>query len=81
MGDRNTTYFHKYASYKRSVDRVRGFEDDLEVLVIEENKMTTLACSYFKTSFTSNEVRDMTNVLSRVGNCIAEEMNWNLLAP
>lgn len=50
-------------------------------ITTEEDKMANITVSYFSKLFKTNGVGDMDNVLSRVEQCIAEDMNRSPLAP
>lgn len=81
MGDKNTSFFHKYASYRKSTNLIQSLEDNDVRLVTTSNGMAKIAKRFFKDLFLSrNENSDMEHILFGVNGCIFEENNSFLVA-
>ncbi|KAL4363826.1 hypothetical protein GQ457_04G030920 [Hibiscus cannabinus] len=79
-GDRNTSFFHKWASFKKKKRIIRGLNDADGQWVTGDSDLNTLADSFFKDLFTSVVPNDGSNVLNLVQPTISTEINNSLLA-
>ncbi|KAA3460385.1 reverse transcriptase [Gossypium australe] len=79
MGDRNTAFFHRWASYHRKKNMIKGLENVSGRWVTEANKISKIATGYFKDLFSSKEVRNSDNLIPAISPCITEELNKNLM--
>ncbi|KAA3470980.1 reverse transcriptase [Gossypium australe] len=80
MRDKNTTFFHRSASYCKKKNMVKGLEDGPENLVIDIDEMSKMAANYFKDLFSSKEISDCDRLLASFSPCITEELNRDLMA-
>jgi len=80
-GDRNTNFFHHFASSRKKKNMVKGLVDDQGVRHEDVETMGAMVQEYFTHLFTSevNEVDD--DVLVDVNQKVTHEMNQFLLAP
>ncbi|KHG28830.1 hypothetical protein F383_12723 [Gossypium arboreum] len=49
--DRNTAFFHKFASQRRHMNRIRVLENDVGDITNNECEMEEIALNYFKNIF------------------------------
>ncbi|KAA3457116.1 reverse transcriptase [Gossypium australe] len=75
MGDKNTSFFHKYASQRRRINRIQGLQKADGSIATTENEMEEIARVYFSTLFESKGVGDMEHILSGINVCISDSMN------
>ncbi|KAA3473268.1 reverse transcriptase [Gossypium australe] len=81
MGDKNTYFFHKSASQRRRINRIRRLQRTDGSVVTNEKEIEEIARKYFANLFESRGVGDVIHILSGVQPCISESMNQELLAP
>ncbi|KAA3460752.1 putative Transposon TX1 [Gossypium australe] len=43
MGDKNTSFFHKYASQRRRINRIQGLQRDDDSLAMDSRKVENIA--------------------------------------
>lgn len=55
-GDKNTAFFHIFASHKRSINRVEGLFSENGDLVSDDVEMEKIARRYFEDLFTSKGI-------------------------
>ncbi|GMJ14221.1 hypothetical protein HRI_005091300 [Hibiscus trionum] len=77
-GDMNTSFFHKFASYRKRNNHIQGLLDDAGNWVTSEYGMLRLASSYFAQLFTTSSPTDF---LSNVQPRISSSTNAYLLQP
>ncbi|KAA3476719.1 reverse transcriptase [Gossypium australe] len=81
VGDKNTSFFHKYASQRRRINRIRGLQRTDGSLATNEREIEKVARRYFSDLFESRGVGDVTHILSGIKSCISDSMNQSLIAP
>ncbi|KAA3465499.1 reverse transcriptase [Gossypium australe] len=77
--DRNTTYFHNYASQRKKRNRVVYLRDESSILHESNLGLLNITKEYFTSLFSSNGMNDVNEVLQGVAPCISSDMNENLL--
>lgn len=78
-GDKNTSFFHKYASQRRSKNRIKTLISNESREIIDEIGMHALAREYFSNLFSSNGPCDASHILEGVKRVITTKMNNTLL--
>ena len=80
-GDRNTEFFHNYASKRRKKNTIKGLIDHNGVMQENGEVMCNIVQNYFENLF-SIEVGEMdNNILANVCRKVTPEMNVELTAP
>ncbi|GMI81726.1 hypothetical protein HRI_001841900 [Hibiscus trionum] len=79
-GDRNTRFFHRFATSRHRRNRINKLIGDGGIQVDTEKEISELATSYFESLFTSQATIDPAMVLEGISPCITPEMNKALLA-
>lgn len=80
-GKKNTFFFHKTVTQRRSKNTIKLLETGDERLTSDQNRMAQIAKLYFKDLFTSRQgLNDMSYILSGIDGCIFEEKNLELTA-
>ncbi|GMI91034.1 hypothetical protein HRI_002772700 [Hibiscus trionum] len=74
-GDKNTSFFHRYASYRKKKNRVEHLLDDMGNSIDSTDELLNLATNYFSELFHSNGVDDPVEILDGVQTCITDQMN------
>ncbi|KAL4354438.1 hypothetical protein GQ457_06G008040 [Hibiscus cannabinus] len=77
-GDRNTSFFHKFASYRRKRNRVDRLVDDSGKVVNSNENLLRVASDYFKKLYQSNGPSNHDQILEGITSCIDEDMNGKL---
>ncbi|KAL4279285.1 hypothetical protein GQ457_03G012310 [Hibiscus cannabinus] len=77
-GDRNTSFFHKFASYRRKRNRVDRLVDDSGKVVNSNENLLRVATDYFKKLYQSNGPSNHDQILEGITSCIDEDMNGKL---
>ncbi|KAA3486892.1 reverse transcriptase [Gossypium australe] len=80
MGDKNTAFFHKSASYRRRKNMLKGLEDEFSTLKTETVEMAKMATHYFKDLFSSKGTSDCSKLLESFQPSITDEHNRDLIA-
>ncbi|KAA3462805.1 reverse transcriptase [Gossypium australe] len=78
LGDKNTSFFHKHASQRRRINRIRGLQRVDGSLATNEREIEEVARSYFFDLFESRGVGDVEHILSGINSCISDSMNLSL---
>ncbi|KAK5770682.1 hypothetical protein PVK06_046835 [Gossypium arboreum] len=78
MGDRNTSFFHSWTTYRRKKNIIKGLETVSGRWVTEVNEISNIATNYLKDLFLTREVANSDNLISTITPCIIEELNENL---
>lgn len=55
MGDRNTAFFHRCASYMKKKNLIKGLENGAGDWVTDYNKVSTIATDFFRNPFSTTE--------------------------
>lgn len=78
FGDRNTSFFYRFATQRRRVNRVANLQDASGRIVMDDDEIGAVACDYFSELFTSQWEGDSRHLLSGILVHITVDMN-NLL--
>ncbi|GMI92262.1 hypothetical protein like AT1G43760 [Hibiscus trionum] len=80
-GDKNTSFFHNYASYRKRKTTVKGLHDEEGNWIEGNGNLLNLATTYFTQLFnTSNPLCDG-SIYEKVQPRVSNDMNRRLLAP
>jgi hypothetical protein len=80
-GDRNTSFFHNFATARKKRNMIRKLQDVTGNWIEDEQNLANHIKGYFSTLF-SREVTDPDmEVINKVQPCVTEEMNSRLRAP
>jgi hypothetical protein len=79
-GDRNTKYFHSFASERKKMNRIKKLKRDDGGVVEDEEAMREVATNYFSSLFTSSTGTRMNELLEHIEPRVTEEMNEVLCA-
>lgn len=82
-GDRNTSYFHKYASERRKPNSILSLSNDQGILMTDQRDIENIIISYYDSLFTSNHPTDYDfhKITSLIDPKVSEETNNFLLTP
>ncbi|XP_021737156.1 uncharacterized protein LOC110703671 [Chenopodium quinoa] len=80
-GDRNTNFFHRKASQRRSKNRISHLVTDDGVTHVEKEQICFVANDYCKTLFTSSLPSQFDEALAGIDTRVTSEMNSRLCAP
>ncbi|KAA3451689.1 reverse transcriptase [Gossypium australe] len=80
LGEKNTAFFRRSASYCKKKNMVKGLEDESRILVTDIDEMSKMVADYFKDLFSSKEISDCDRLLASFSPCIMEELNRDLMA-
>ncbi|KAA3472611.1 reverse transcriptase [Gossypium australe] len=80
LGNKNTTFFHKYASARRKVKTINGLEAADGQEVTDESGINEVASKYVQDLFSSKGVGDSSYLLEGIGTNISSEINEMLLS-
>lgn len=81
VGNRNTAFFHCYASSKKRFNGIRRIEDSDGRLVEGDHSVCQVAKVYFVNLFSSNSSFELRDVLDEVNHYIMEDMNARFNRP
>ncbi|KAH1129313.1 hypothetical protein J1N35_000691 [Gossypium stocksii] len=79
LGDRNTTFFYKSATYRRRKNMIKGLENEDGILITDEEEVSNLATEYFNDLFSSKQVSNCERLFDSFSPCIKEEHNVMLM--
>ncbi|KAA3488442.1 reverse transcriptase [Gossypium australe] len=79
--DRNTAFFHKFASQRKRLNRISCLEDSDGRIVEGDVGVGRIAHDYFVNLFSTQGVIDEEDILLGVDKCITDSMNANLDRP
>ncbi|KAK5842214.1 hypothetical protein PVK06_004545 [Gossypium arboreum] len=80
LGDKNTTFFHRYASQRRRKNTIQSLRHEDERETSETDKMENIARDYFKKLFTSNRSVNTECVISGIERSSSEDVNLKLIS-
>ncbi|KAL4377484.1 hypothetical protein GQ457_02G021740 [Hibiscus cannabinus] len=78
-GDRNTSFFHHWASFRKKKKKIKGFDVDGR-WVSDPNCLKEMTNSFFKNLFSSSNVTDGSRILDLIHPMVTDTMNKNLLS-
>ncbi|GMI97500.1 hypothetical protein like AT1G43760 [Hibiscus trionum] len=79
-GDKNSAYFHRFASQRRQKNCIKGLQDSEGEIVSNEEEMHSIAREYFSSLFSSINSIQFDQILEKVNGCITEDTNQFLLS-
>lgn len=77
--DRNTKYFHRFATERRRSNRIKGIRKEDGTLVKEATSLKELITDYYTSLFTSHTGDHIDELLQSVTPRVTNEMNQSLL--
>lgn len=80
MGDKNTSFFHKFTSQRRRANQLKALQRRDGSLASDGREMECIARGYFSNLLASRGIGDLGHILSRVHSCVSDQMNQSLLA-
>ncbi|KAA3477433.1 reverse transcriptase [Gossypium australe] len=80
LGDKNSAFFHKYASARRRINTINRLESAEGLEVTDELGINETASNYFQNLFSSNGVGNSSYLLKGIGTNISSEINTALLS-
>jgi hypothetical protein len=80
-GDRNTNFFHNFASKRKKQNTIKGLVDENGIRHEDRDAMCGLVYNYFTNLFTKEEFDPEEGALADVQRRVTEEMNIGLMAP
>ncbi|GMI87724.1 hypothetical protein HRI_002441700 [Hibiscus trionum] len=80
-GDRNTAFFHRFASGRRRKNRIKQIVNSSGATISDNEGILLTASEYFQTLFTSQGCNNMEAILHGVRECITQSMNDSLNKP
>ncbi|KAH1081799.1 hypothetical protein J1N35_021560 [Gossypium stocksii] len=78
-GDKNTKFFHTFASQRKRVNRIEELENGRGQLVIDKKEMADVVKECFQELFSSRGISNPKYILSGIESCISEAMNALLI--
>ncbi|KAK8461281.1 hypothetical protein SEVIR_1G007383v4 [Setaria viridis] len=81
QGDRNTSFFHNFATKRRKKNTIKGLMDDNGTRHEDGGTMCNIVQSYFETLFTSEVGNPDPSVLLDVKRSVTQDMNTELMRP
>ncbi|GMI71729.1 hypothetical protein HRI_000842200 [Hibiscus trionum] len=79
-GDNNTSYFHKFASYRRRQTSIQGLFDAGGSWITSETEMLAMASSYFKELFATSSLADASSIFDKILPKVSHGVNESLKA-
>lgn len=80
--DKNTTFFHKHATQRRSINNIKFLEDEEGRVKSNQGTMVNIAKNFFNTIFlTRHSISDLEHILSGVYQSILPKDNAFLTTP
>ncbi|KAH1113962.1 hypothetical protein J1N35_007340 [Gossypium stocksii] len=73
MGDKNTSFFYKFASQRRRTNRIHGLQRNDGSVATNSIKVGNIARDYFIDLFESRGIGNMDHILSGIPCCISEK--------
>ncbi|GMI82621.1 hypothetical protein HRI_001931400 [Hibiscus trionum] len=80
-GDRNTPFFHNFATMRKKRNSIMGIKNENGDWVSGEEDMLNVATDYFKRLFTTTTVANVPSIVDSIHPKITNEMNELLLQP
>ncbi|GMI74475.1 hypothetical protein HRI_001116800 [Hibiscus trionum] len=80
-GDRNTRFFHNWASYRKKKNRISSLRSDEGHSVTSDEDMACIASEFYKNLFTCAGTSDLNFLQDIIHPVITPDMNENLLLP
>jgi hypothetical protein len=81
LGDKNTSYFHKFASSRRSRNRIKGLRDHSGAMREGTEQLNPMISDYFAGLFTTEVDEPDPELIEKVVPRVNSEMNVALLKP
>ncbi|KAK5833619.1 hypothetical protein PVK06_017471 [Gossypium arboreum] len=80
LGDKILAFFHKYTSVCRRINTISTLELDEGREITDDSNIKEAATLFFQKLFTSNEVGDLSHLLTGIENNISSDLNTSLLS-
>jgi hypothetical protein len=80
-GDRNTSFFHNFATARKKRNLIKRLKDESGAWVDEGDNLSEHINSYFGNMFTAGVFEPDDHLLHKVKPCVTDEMNAGLCAP
>lgn len=80
-GDRNTRFFHQFASERKRANRIRKLVKEDGSAVVNQDGMCSLVTDYYRTLFTSQQGTRCDELLQQVPTKVTDAMNMELMKP
>ncbi|KAA3488219.1 reverse transcriptase [Gossypium australe] len=80
VGDKNSTFFHKFASSWRKRNTISRLQLEDGGKATEDSKMAEVATLYFQKLFMSNGIGDLSHLLQGIEESISQDTNAALLS-
>ncbi|XP_040942293.1 uncharacterized protein [Gossypium hirsutum] len=80
LGDKNTAFFHKYASMRKRINTISRLDTDDGNGIFEESEINETATKYFQNLFSTNGVGNLSHLLTSINNSVSPDINTTLLA-
>jgi ribonuclease HI len=81
QGDRNTSFFHNFATKRRKKNTIKSLIDENGQRQEKELAMRNIVQNYFENLFTSEVGEPDPSVLADVNRAVTQDMNMGLMAP
>lgn len=78
-GDRNTRFFHNFATYRRKMNSVKVLKYENNVIREDVNEKLGVAVRYFQGIFESKGCLDVAKIYNAVGTKVSHDMSKMLL--
>ncbi|GMI84759.1 hypothetical protein HRI_002145200 [Hibiscus trionum] len=78
-GDRNTSFFHSFASQRRNRNRIRKLRGANDEIIDSDEGIFAAVVEYFKSLYMTKGVDDPSTILDEIDACVSSEMNRSLL--
>lgn len=81
FGDRNSSFFHCFATQRKRLNKVSKLEDSRGRVVESDVEIAAVAKEYFEELFSTQDVSQVEGVLIGVERCISADLNLSLNRP
>lgn len=79
LGDKNTTFFHNFASFHRQMNTISRLERVDRKEVCEKKRLGKKTTSFFQDMVSSNKIEDLSHILFRIEANISSDINSTLM--
>lgn len=78
-GDKNTKYYHMYATQRRKINKIAKILDDQGNIITDQECIGSIFIGYFAELFTSSSPYTFIECMFGIYHCVIDEMNKNIL--
>ena len=75
QGDKNTRYFHSWATKRFRKNQIRGIRDEMDGWKTEPDEIAIVLTGYYQNLFSTSSPENFSNLLEHVPQLITDEMN------